>query len=253
MTSDAKLGLLFGLILIIAIVFALNGLPGVIRADGTDSNEGEVIRVATEDIMSTARETIQSITPQKENFTKDIPPQPSDDVQFVRSFENNAQTDTQPAPTKIAQNDVYEYTVQANDNLAVIAKKFYGQEEGNRIVNIKKIAEFNKLKSDNFIFQGQKLKIPPLNKAQQSQFAKVENFGDRISNGIRNIIPLPTISVTNQTASGFYVVRTNDTLWSIAQQQLGNGSRYHEILKANPNISDADELETGMKLKIPGR
>ncbi len=55
------------------------------------------------------------------------------------------------------------YVIQEGDNnLAKISKKFYGEQEGNRLVNINKIYERNKdvLKSADKIFVGQKIVIP---------------------------------------------------------------------------------------------
>ena len=48
-----------------------------------------------------------------------------------------------------------------------------------------------------------------------------------------------------------YTIKNGDSLWSIAQKQLGDGNRFKEILKLNPNISANDNLAIGTKLKIP--
>jgi hypothetical protein len=48
-----------------------------------------------------------------------------------------------------------------------------------------------------------------------------------------------------------YAVRSGDTLWSIAKQQLGNGSRYTEIVDLNGLKSDV--LTPGQKLKLPAK
>ncbi|MDX3555174.1 peptidoglycan recognition protein family protein [Streptomyces europaeiscabiei] len=48
-----------------------------------------------------------------------------------------------------------------------------------------------------------------------------------------------------------YTVRSGDTLWSIAKQQLGNGSRYTEITELNGLKSDV--LTPGQKLKLPAK
>ena len=49
-----------------------------------------------------------------------------------------------------------------------------------------------------------------------------------------------------------YVVRQGDSLWRIAAQQLGDGSRYREIAELNAYIlEDEDFLSVGMCLKLP--
>lgn len=49
---------------------------------------------------------------------------------------------------------------------------------------------------------------------------------------------------------GVYVVRSGDTLWSIAEALLGSGTRYGEIMKANALTSII--IYPGMALRIPG-
>ena len=46
-----------------------------------------------------------------------------------------------------------------------------------------------------------------------------------------------------------YTVKHGDTLWNIAEQYLGRGSRYTEIVKLNGLKSNV--LKTGQVLKIP--
>lgn len=51
-----------------------------------------------------------------------------------------------------------------------------------------------------------------------------------------------------------YTVKEGDSLWDIAASQLGDGNRYKEIIKLNPNVStDGKNLAVGTKLKMPTR
>jgi len=50
-----------------------------------------------------------------------------------------------------------------------------------------------------------------------------------------------------------YTVVKGDTLWKIAEKNLGNGARYTEIFEANkPMLSDPDLIFPGQALRIPG-
>ncbi len=73
-------------------------------------------------------------------------------------------------------------------------------------------------------------------------FKKVESIGRRY---------LKTAS-QKENQSDKYVVQEGDSLWRIADKQLGEGSRYAEIAKLNAgSLNDEDDLVVGMHLKIP--
>ena len=47
-----------------------------------------------------------------------------------------------------------------------------------------------------------------------------------------------------------YTVKDGDTMWTIAQSQLGNGAEYQKILDAN-GLKESDSLKPGTTIKIP--
>ena len=50
-----------------------------------------------------------------------------------------------------------------------------------------------------------------------------------------------------------YTIKDGDSLWKIAANELGNGIRYEEILKLNPEITKNSTLAVGTKIKIPAK
>ena len=78
----------------------------------------------------------------------------------------------------------------------------------------------------------------------ETEFTKVESIGKRhlLANG----------SQAEQNSG--YVVREGDSLWQIAAEQLGNGSRCSEIAELNAGVlGGGDNLSVGMRLKMPAR
>jgi len=149
------------------------------------------------------------------------------------------------------------YVVADGDSLASVAKKAYGDEEGNRMVNIQRIFEANRnvLNSPDEIFVGQKLVIPPLSATAKAGkapdkalpeglFRKVESIGREQLAGIGRA----------ETKGRYYVVQDGDSLWKIATAQLGSGARYEEIAKLNADVlKDTDALKVGTRLRMPSK
>jgi nucleoid-associated protein YgaU len=291
MTSDAKIGLLLGLAFIFIIAFIINGLPSF--RNKTDSNELTTNMTTFEDDplgietkerktqeainwrevvekkpfkdaqAASDRQDIRSITPlpgslstaEEPDKRAEIEPQIASDIPSPAGAQGPVVKAPQPAkPTwpKI-------YVVSENDNLASIAKKFYGPEEGNKRINVNRIFEANRkqLRSPDEIYVGQKLIVPPpsnptpgknkIDSALPSTlFEKVESIG-------RSILS-DSVDSRGTKQSKWYVVRQGDSLWKIAAEQLGNGSRFSEISELNSGIlSDEDNLTIGMRLRMPAR
>jgi len=56
---------------------------------------------------------------------------------------------------------------------------------------------------------------------------------------------------TEPAGRRIYTVMEGDSLWSIAQKELGRGARYREILSLNPSLSENEPLAIGTKLILP--
>ena len=314
MTSDAKIGLLLGLVFIFIIAFIINGLPKL-RGE-TDSNE-----LTT----NMARDEAPGLAARERRFEEEIfaPPsptlnkQPTEQLQLsfdspgADSVDNGAARYRTPLPgAGVDTTDIFgrqpaagfdrksigpiliedqskpprpavtaekrwpdsteppklirpvkparpkTYVVSQGDNLGVIAKKFYGAEQGNRVVNVTRIFEANRklLKSPDGIYIGQKLIIPALPAAILDK-AKSSVLGGSMFEPAKSVGQRHTAGAPVKPELGrFYTVKDGDSLWKISTEQLDNGARFKEIAKLNADIlPNADDLKLGMRLKMPAK
>lgn len=285
MTSDAKIGLLLGLVFIFVIAFIINGLPRFHRATSNSELTTNMVSLQNgssgiaarerkvpdlfDRPVSSRRQSVEEVPPPSQDdqgvrFEMQLPQSTSvvKDISFMETTDKIEPvvqapiTEKKPEPPKPAWPKIY--VVSEGDNLADIAKKFYGVLEGNKRKNITLIFEANRqlLKSADEIYIGQKLIIPALNLTQDQGendqifssdlFEKVKSIG-------RNLLAdSPEAFKADQSKQ--YVVREGDSLWLIAAEQLGNGSRYTEISKLNADVlEDEDSLAVGMRLRLPAR
>ena len=183
MTSDAKIGLLLGLLFIFIIAFVINGLPRF--RSSTNGSEMTTNMVSsqndTQPIGSRERQApgVFDWAEQANEQTYQEPQPPveqKEDVRFKIQLPNNISVtkdtsimeiaevveSTEPEPAELAPTvkipeekvEVKKprpakpsrpkvYVVSDGDTLADIAKMFYGPEEGNKKANIAKIFEAN--------------------------------------------------------------------------------------------------------------
>jgi len=293
MTSDAKIGLLLGLVFIFIIAFAINGLPRfrsnsselttnmVSSPDslGIGDKERKVREVFnwTDQAKEEPIEDIRAPIEEKENIRFKMPlPSDTPVVKGTSIMETpdggdpTAPEPVEPAPpvqipeektvakkSELVKPDYPKvYTVSEGDTLAEIAKKFYGPEQGNKRANVTKIFEANRqlLKAIDEIYVGQKLMIPPLGSSEPDIDNTGGSFSSSIFEKVKSIGRRLSTDTDKEKQGGQYVVHEGDNLWRIAEKQLGDGSRYEEISKLNANIlKDEDSLVVGMLLKIPAR
>lgn len=278
MTSDAKIGLLLGLIFIFVIAFVIKGLPKL--SHGANNNE-----LTTE--MVRQEESSRGLGPTQREFIHQVLEVGPNNVPEARA-EDSAERFRTSLPDGTLVGAAKEVTVEANeaesrtanavdtkpievisgaaslpktyvvcdgDSLAAIAKRVYGPDEGKKKANLDRIFEANRklLRSEDEIFPGQKLIIPPLSKVEQGRspglpehplLEKAESIGKR------HILPgSGQVAKTKE-----YVVQANDTLWQIAAKYLGDGAKYKELIKVNADIlQDEDNLVPGMRLKLPSQ
>ena len=134
-----------------------------------------------------------------------------------------------PAPDTPPESDpessYREYTVQRGDSLWSIAAEQLG--DGSRYTEI---MELNGLNSTE-IHPGMQLRLP----------ADTQTPSD----------PAPDTPPESDPESSYreYTVQRGDSLWGIAAEQLGDGSRYTEIMELNG--LNSTEIHPGIQLKLP--
>lgn len=134
----------------------------------------------------------------------------------------------QRAETNPKQGQTREYVVAKGDVLGLISQRELGST---RHINL--IEQLNPKLDANHIRQGQVILLPlEVPEAKASKPAAVATKSD----------PAP--------ATGDYQVADGESLWGIAQSQLGNGGLWEQIAALNPKI-DPDRLEPGTWLVLP--
>jgi nucleoid-associated protein YgaU len=293
MTTDAKIGLLLGLVFIVIIAFVINGLPSFHKDSSSNELTNDYVTQVgsdpigladsprqgldsiTEDtnsispkFVSSADKTLPAAVTQVNNVietslpvneTAAVAAVPAETVATQETLMPIEATKTQ-ASEAVAQVEAEKTQVAANqkstvhvvakgENLGLIAQKYYGTQ-GPKKANVKKIAEINHLKSERNISIGQKLTIPTptaLSKASPSMFEEVKNMGKSLVSQKTEEAPTASKGLRD------YVVKKGDHPYKIAAKELGSGTRYKEIFKYNPGITEKTTLSIGMHLKLPQR
>ncbi|MDO4200178.1 MAG: LysM peptidoglycan-binding domain-containing protein [Clostridia bacterium] len=186
----------------------------------------------------------------------------------LNNFNNDNNKSGAENRNKISLNsESYEpifYTVQKGDTLRTIAKKFLGNPDEYR-----KIMEISGI-SRPVIYPGQTLRIPRtgdpgviLHRVKPGETLwelseKYLEYGPRYNeimalNGLTTDMiyagQILKIPIEQRVAPEVYRVRTGDTLWKIAQNLLGDGNRYAEIISLN-NLRNGN-IRAGQLLNIP--
>jgi nucleoid-associated protein YgaU len=290
MTSDAKIGLLLGLVFIFIIAFIINGVPSFSKDDNNNelttnivSSQNKPPGIATKE-RKVNRQLIGPVRPTfKQSLTTAPPARNNLDTRFEMPLPINLPVAKQtsqgigikrttapmpPVPPIAQKNDAKKarpprarsprvYVVREGDSLADIAVKHYGSQEGNRHVNVSRIFHANRklLKSPDEVYPGQRLAIPPLSASQPEQSGIENVFTTTLFEKVKSIgQKRPASGGRKAGQSRAYVVREGDSLWEIAADKLGDGNRYNEIAKLNAHvIDDEDTLTVGMRLKLPAR
>jgi len=277
MGSDAKIGLLLGLVFIFLIAFLINGLPNFLKDRNNNELTTNMVGLQNNPPGLAAKERKAQEVFNRIELVKKRPPKvqisPTDNqsIRFETALPKNVSAvkktnkvieikrTAAPIITPKRGAETVKptlpkvYVVGEGDNLAVIAKKLYGSEQGSKRTNIARIFDANRrfLESPDEIYVGQKLVIPSLSALVPDK--------SRVSSVLASSMleKIKSIGKRHLSADGhrrWYIVQEGDSLWRIAAEQLGSGSRYSEIAGLNADIlDDEDSLAVGMRLKMPVR
>jgi nucleoid-associated protein YgaU len=61
----------------------------------------------------------------------------------------------------------------------------------------------------------------------------------------------PAIARANRAKPNVVSVKRGDSLWKLAEQHLGHGLRWHDLLSANPGILDPNHIVAGSQILLP--
>jgi nucleoid-associated protein YgaU len=61
----------------------------------------------------------------------------------------------------------------------------------------------------------------------------------------------PAIASASTVKRNVIIVKPGDSLWKLAEQNLGKGFRWHELLSANPGILDPNHIVAGSQMVLP--
>lgn len=271
MTADAKVGLLLGLIFIIVIAFLINGLPKFLQSESAAEQFETQIEIPTAPdlvidnrVIETARDLqadvpLRRTEPPDQVVVLDASPV-ADDVESRISPEQIASVSVRvpniPVAVQPAADSVLQpryHIVQSGENLPVIAKQYYGPEDGNRRIVIQELYEANSdvLDSPDKIRVNDKLVIPPLEQLLNGSDTTLTASAQTQEPSLLSRFAEFFEPVDSDKPARLYVVQKGESLWGIAQKTLGDGRRYKEILKMNGGINNPDDVRVGMTLKIP--
>lgn len=79
-----------------------------------------------------------------------------------------------------------------------------------------------------------------------------DELKEKVILAVGNVEGVSGVEAETANEPVFVTVKSGDSLWKIAQAELGDGNRYNEIFEANkPMLSDPDKIYPGQMLRIP--
>jgi nucleoid-associated protein YgaU len=185
-----------------------------------------------------------------------VTPTPSPESALNRSTTTVAPQPVPPAGKQFSTGAVTRHTVREGDSVFRIAATHYG--DGNLWPRLR---EFNrgKIGSEGEIRGGVVLELPPKDVLLGTAVMPPPGFVPQRGQPVATP-PAPSKADSPQkrgddgAAPRIYVVKKGDELGTVAKEILGSARRWPEIAALNRDVlPDPDQLQAGMKLRIPAR
>ncbi len=158
----------------------------------------------------------------------------SDPIPAVRDLgkkANEEKAKRKPKPVKGPM-----YLIKPGDSLECIARHTLG--DAGRWEEIQRLNGMR----DTVVIAGRKLRLPVGANPDRTSYADAKKKARGVSEAASKVA----------AGSGYYAVKSGDTLSQIAQDELGSVSYQDDILALNPGLS-ADTLFAGSKIRMPVR
>jgi nucleoid-associated protein YgaU len=293
MTSDAKIGLLLGLLFIFIIAFVINGLPrfrnitngsemttNMVSSQSDTQPIGSRERQApgvfnwTERSAEQAYHEPQPVLEQKEDvrfkiqLPNEIPVAKDTSImEITEEVEPIAPEPAEPTPpTHTPEEKAEKIVAREPEPAKSVWPRFYVVSEDDSLGLVSVAKKFygpeqgNKKINIDRIFEANKnlLKSPDEifvgQKLTIPPLVNLETETKETGSTFADSILEKVKSIGKKKQTVPYVVRQGDCLWRIATEQLGDGSRYKEIKKLNANIiKDEKDIPVGALLRMPAR
>jgi len=272
MTADAKVGLLLGLFFIVVIAFLVNGLPNFIHQENPSPPDVAIITPTGPDMpldnrvsdavhrLYPSRDASRTKKHTKVKIAQDmapVVPAPVEIPDAVLPPQTPVVNDPPVQnPVTVESPKAQTHVAKSGEDLSVIAKIYYGKEDGNRRIVIQKLYEANTsvLKSPDRVCVGDKLVIPSLDEllGTSNKVVRAPDPSQTLLDKFTNV--LERVGSDNSKSISEYIVQEGDSLWAIAKTKLGDGKRYADILRLNKDkIKSADDVAAGTRLKLPSQ
>jgi nucleoid-associated protein YgaU len=138
------------------------------------------------------------------------------------------------------------YTWQSNDSYVTVAKKLYGEP-----TKFTLIQNANEGRED--IQPGEKILVPVFdveNVVAEAPLAGKPEAKPEAKPEVKKSTTAKTAPAP--TGGRLHTVKKGESLWKIAQAELGNGGRWEEIYNLNKDkLKSPEALRDGMKLTLP--